>query len=64
VYSIKASSGGGGNGIGPGGSFNDPYYTSMFSSSSRLAVRTAYSTERVLKLLLLQVTVLLLQSYC
>jgi exo-beta-1,3-glucanase (GH17 family) len=64
VYSIKASSGGGGNGIGPGGSFNDPYYMSMFSSSSRLVVRTAYLTERVLILLLPQVTVLLLQSYC
>uniref|UniRef100_A0A0A9DYN9 Glucan endo-1,3-beta-D-glucosidase n=1 Tax=Arundo donax TaxID=35708 RepID=A0A0A9DYN9_ARUDO len=62
VYAIKTSSGGVSG--GPGGSFNDPYYSSMFSSSSKLAVRIACLTERVLLLLLLQVIVLLLQSHC
>lgn len=61
VYSIIAGSGGG---SGPSGSLN-PYYTSMFSSSSsKLGVRTTCLTERVLLLLLLQVIVLLLHTYC
>jgi len=55
VYAINAGSGSG------GGSLN-PYYTSMFSSSSKLAVSTTFLTERVILLLLLQAIVILLQS--
>jgi hypothetical protein len=62
VYAINAGSGGSGSSFGPGGSLN-PYYTSMFSSSSKLAVSTTFLTERVMLLLLLQAIVtLLLQS--
>jgi exo-beta-1,3-glucanase (GH17 family) len=55
VYAINAGSGSG------GGSLN-PYYTSMFSSSSKLAVSTTFLTERVILLLLLQAIVIHLQS--
>jgi len=54
VYAINAGS-------GSGGSLN-PYYTSLFSSSSKLAVSTTFLTERVILLLLLQAIVILLQS--
>jgi len=56
VYAINA-----GSGSGSGGSLN-PYYTSLFSSSSKLAVSTTFLTERVILLLLLQAIVILLQS--
>jgi exo-beta-1,3-glucanase (GH17 family) len=59
VYALSAGSGGG---SGPGGSLN-PYYTSMFSSSSRSAVSATFLTERVMLLLLLQATVIL-RHYC
>ncbi|WVZ68070.1 hypothetical protein U9M48_017060 [Paspalum notatum var. saurae] len=55
VYAINAGSGGS---AGPGGSLN-PYYTSMFSSSSKLAVSATFLTERVILLLLLQAIVIL-----
>ncbi|CAO1944329.1 unnamed protein product [Urochloa humidicola] len=37
VYAINAAGSGGGGGFGPGGSLN-PYYTSMFSSSSKVVI--------------------------
>ncbi|CAD6235804.1 unnamed protein product [Miscanthus lutarioriparius] len=59
VYTLNAGSGGGSS---PGGSLN-PYYTSMFSSSSRSEVSATFLTERVILLLLLQAIVILRQSY-